>query len=179
MSILDHKSALDWIQLCNAPGYVAGFRECMPHSGIARRLREVVGQVGLDVIALGPGDGKAKSVLSSSYSKNASVPTCASTCSMSASRCSVGRSKHAADTFGDDPNVFVCGIQGNFHQLPRYMQLHYTPARSHRRRVYVMLGATLGNIDNEPQFFQSAFAGRPPETCWSSMRDLCSPIPST
>jgi hypothetical protein len=42
------------------------------------------------------------------------------------------------------------------------MQLHYTPARSHRRRVYLMLGNTIGNIDHEPQFFQSAFAGAAP-----------------
>lgn len=41
---LDHKSALDWIQLCNTPSYVAAFRESMPHSAIAKRLREVVGR---------------------------------------------------------------------------------------------------------------------------------------
>ncbi len=27
-------------------------------------------------------------------------------------------------------------------------QLHYTPARSHRRRVYVLVGNTIGNIDH-------------------------------
>ena len=70
--------------------------------------------------------------------------------------------KHAADTFTDESGVFVCGIQGNFHQLPRYMQLHYTPARSHRRRVYVLVGNTIGNIEHEPQFFQNAFAGAAP-----------------
>ena len=67
--------------------------------------------------------------------------------------------RHAVDTFNDDPRIFVCGIQGNFHHLPRYLQLHYTPARSHRRRVYMMLGDTIGNLDNEPQFFQNAFSG--------------------
>lgn len=159
---LDHKSALDWIQLCNAPGYVAGFRECMPHSGIARRLREVVGQVGLDVIALGPGDGKSEVRLVQQLLEECERPNLRFYL-FDVSQPLLSRAfKHAADTFGDDPNVFVCGIQGNFHQLPRYMQLHYTPARSHRRRVYVMLGATLGNIDNEPQFFQSAFAGAAP-----------------
>lgn len=57
---MDHQSATDWIQLCNTPSYVAAFREHTPHSAIARRLREVVGQVGLDVIALRPGDGKSE-----------------------------------------------------------------------------------------------------------------------
>ena len=57
---LDHKSALDWIQLCNTPGYTAAFRDRMPHSAIARRIAELVGPVGLDLIALGPGDGQTE-----------------------------------------------------------------------------------------------------------------------
>lgn len=159
---LDHKSALDWIQLCNTPSYVAAFRESMPHSAIAKRLREVVGQVGLDVIALGPGDGKSEVRLVQQILEESDRPNLRFYL-FDVSQPLLSRAfKHAADTFGDDPGVFVCGIQGNFHQLPRYMQLHYTPARSHRRRVYVLLGATLGNIDNEPQFFQSAFAGAAP-----------------
>lgn len=159
---LDHKSALDWIQLCNTPSYVAAFRESMPHSAIARRIRELVGQVGLDVIALGPGDGKSEVRLVQQILEESDRPNLRFYL-FDVSQPLLSRAfKHAADTFGDDPGVFVCGIQGNFHQLPRYMQLHYTPARSHRRRVYVMLGATLGNIDNESQFFQNAFAGAAP-----------------
>ena len=57
---LDHKSALDWIQLCNTPSYVAAFRESMPQGAVAKRIRELVGQVRLDLIALGPGDGKSE-----------------------------------------------------------------------------------------------------------------------
>lgn len=159
---LDHKSALDWIQLCNTPSYVASFRDTMPNAAIAKQIREVVGQAGLDVIALGPGDGKSEvrlvqHILSESerpsirfYLLDASQPLLSTSF------------KHAVDTFNDDPGIFVCGIQGNFHHLPRYLQLHYTPARSHRRRVYLLLGNTLGNIDHEPQFFQNSFAGAAP-----------------
>ena len=39
------------------------------------------------------------------------------------------------------------------------MQLHYTPARSHRRRLYTLLVATLGNLDHEPQFIRHALSG--------------------
>ncbi len=159
---LDHKSALDWIQLCNTPSYIASFRESMPHRAVAKRIREVVGQVGLDVIALGPGDGKSEVRLVQQIQEESDRPNIRFYL-LDASQPLLSRAfKHAADTFGDDPAVFVCGIQGNFHHLPRYMQLHYTPARSHRRRIYIMLGNTIGNIDNEPYFFQNAFAGAAP-----------------
>lgn len=159
---LDHKSALDWIQLCNAPSYISAFRESMPHSAIAKRLREVVGQVGLDIIALGSGDGKSEVRLVQQIQEE-SERTNLRFYLFDVSQPLLSRAfKHAADTFSDDPNVFVCGIQGNFHHLPRYMQLHYTPARSHRRRIYVMLGNTIGNIEHEPQFFQNAFSGAAP-----------------
>lgn len=159
---LDHKSALDWIQLCNTPSYVAVYRDNMPHAAITAKLREVVGQAGMDVIALGPGDGKnevrlvqhVRSELEDSsirfYLLDASQPLLSTSF------------KYAMDTFDDDAGVFVCGIQGNFHHLPRYLQLHYSPARSHRRRIYLMLGNTIANLDNEPQFFQSAFVGAAP-----------------
>jgi transcriptional regulator with XRE-family HTH domain len=155
---LDHMGAIDWIALCNTPSYVAAFRKSMPHSALAKRLREVVGQVGLDLIALGPGDGKSEvrfvqQVLEESDRPNIRFYL------LDVSQPLLSRAfKHAADTFGDDPRVFVCAIQGNFHHLPRYMQLQYKPTQSHRRRVYTMLGGTIGNLDNEPQFFQNAFA---------------------
>jgi hypothetical protein len=134
----------------------------MPHGAIAKRLRELVGQVGLDLIALGPGDGKSEVRLVQNILEESERPNIRFYL-VDASQPLLSRAfKHAADTVGDDPGVFVCGIQGNFHQLPRYMQLHYTPTRSHRRRIYVMLGATIGNLDNEPQFFQSAFCGAAP-----------------
>ena len=134
----------------------------MPHGAIAKRIREVVGPVGLDLIALGPGDGKSEVRLVQQIQEESDRPNIRFYL-LDASQPLLSRAfKHAADTFGDDPAVFVCGIQGNFHHLPRYMQLHYTPARSHRRRIYIMLGNTIGNIDHEPQFFQNAFAGAAP-----------------
>ncbi len=159
---LDHKSALDWIQLCNTPSYIAMCRESFPHRSVAKRLREVIGQVGLDLIALGPGDGKSEVLLVQNILQESHQPNIRFYL-FDASQPLLSRAfKHAADTFTDESGVFVCGLQGNFHQLPRYMQIHYTPARSHRRRVYVLLGNTIGNIEHEPQFFQNAFAGAAP-----------------
>ena len=159
---LDHKSALDWISLCNTPSYIASFRESMPHEANAKRIHEVVGNVVLDQIALGPGDGKSEVQLVKQIRQHCDEPNIRFYL-LDASQPLLSRAfKHAADAFDDDAGVFVCGIQGNFHHLPRYMQLHYTPARSHRRRIYMLLGNTIGNIEHEPYFFQNAFAGAAP-----------------
>lgn len=159
---LDHKSALDWIQLSNSPSYVAMARESFPHHEAAKRLHDLVGAAGLDLIALGPGDGKSEVRLVQHILGECERPNIRFYL-LDASQPLLSRAfKHAVDTFNDEPGIFVCGIQGNFHHLPRYLQLHYTPARSHRRRVYMLLGNTIANIDHEPHFFQNSFTGAAP-----------------
>ena len=159
---LDHQSALDWIHLCNEPKYLQSWRDSFPHEDAAARIREVLGQASLDVIALGPGDGRTevqlvRSLLAESDRANIRFYL------LDASQPLLSRAfRHASDSFDDRPGIFVCGIQGNFHHLPRYMQLHYTPARSHRRRIYTLIGFTIGNLDHEPQFFRHALSGAVP-----------------
>ena len=159
---LDHKSALDWIAVCNAPGYVASYRDGLPGPPVAKRLREVLGPVGLDLIALGPGDGKNELALVQQLIRVWAEPNIRFYL-LDISQPLLSRAfKHAVDTFIDHSGIFVCGIQGSFHHLPRYAQLHYAPARSHRRRIYTMLGNTVANLDHEPLFFQNAFSGAAP-----------------
>lgn len=192
---MDHKSAFDWISLCNSPGYTANFRDILPLGPAARAVRELLGQVGLDIIALGPGDGKNEVRMVQHLLESSEEPSIRFYL-VDASQPLLSRAfKHAVDTFDDQPGTFVCAIQGNFHHLARYTQLHYTPARSHRRRIYTMFGGTLGNLDNESQFFRSALvAAAPgdllmldisfafaspdnPAQVWSSDPTLARPIP--
>jgi transcriptional regulator with XRE-family HTH domain len=159
---LDHKSASDWVAIFNGSGHVSALREATPYAPVAKCLREIAGKVGLDVIALGSGDGKGEVRLVQRildvfeepsirfYLVDASQPLLNSAF------------QHAINTFDDHMGVFVCGLQANFHHLSRYAQLHYTPARSHRRRVYTLLGGTMGNLEHEPQFFRTALAGAAP-----------------
>ena len=159
---LDHKSALDWIQLCNTPSYVSRFRESFPFRTASRKIREVLGPVGLDLIALGPGDGKCEVRLAQHLLEEYDKPNIRFYL-LDISQPLLSRAfRHAVDTFSDESGLVVCGIQGNFHHLPRYAQLHYTPARSHRRRLYTLLGNTVANLDHEPMFFQTAFTGAAP-----------------
>ena len=158
---LDHKSALDWIALCNS-GYVSAAREATPLAAATQRIRELTGAVGLDLIALGPGDGKTEVRLVQRLLEHYQQPSIRFYL-VDASQPLLGRAfRHAMDTLDEQPGLFVCAIQGNFHHLARYTQLHYSPARSHRRRIYTLLGGTIGNLENEPQFFRHAMVAAAP-----------------
>lgn len=158
---MDHKSALDWIALCNA-GHVAAWREATPLAPAAKQLRELTGPVGLDVVALGPGDGKTEVRLVQRLLEHYDNPSIRLYL-VDASQPLLSRGfKHAMDTLDDQRGLFVCAIQGDFHHLTRYTQLHYTPARSHRRRIYTLLGGTMGNLENEPAFFRHSLVAAAP-----------------
>ena len=134
---MDHKSALDWIAVCNSPGYTAICRDGFPVQEAAKTIREVLGPVGLDVIALGPGDGKSEvrlvQRLVSGY---------------------------------EEPNIRFYLLDISQPLLSRAFKhaayLSLPLVRSHRRRLYTMLGNTVANLDHEPQFFQTAFTGAAP-----------------
>lgn len=167
-SYLDHKSALNWYGLSNQSRYAAVFRANMPLDIMAKRVLESTGSAGLDVIALGAGDGKQEVRLTQhlidriEQAKRLRRPDVRLyLLDISQPLLSVAY-KYAADTIGHRPGAFVCAIQGNFHHLPQYTQLHYTPERAHRRRVICMLGNTIGNLDNEHRFFTHSLLGFAP-----------------
>ncbi len=134
---------------------------------MARRVLEHSGHARLDVMALGSGDGKQETRLVEHlldwaeeshrvsdlrlYLVDVSQPL------LSAAY------QHAAQMVGRGRGVLVQAIQGNFHQWPRYTQLHHTAERGHRRRLISMLGFTIGNLDNEAHFFQHTLVGLAPD----------------
>ncbi|MFO0572730.1 MAG: L-histidine N(alpha)-methyltransferase [Polyangia bacterium] len=159
---LDHQSASDWIALSNEPDYVARFRDRMPLDAVAQRVHQAIGGAGLDVVALGPGDGRSEVRLVQHLLSTSADPSIRLYL-LDASQPLLGSAfRHAMDTLADQRGVFVCAIQGSFHHLPRYLQLNYMPQSSHRRRLYTLLGGTLGNLESEPQFFQNGLAGSAP-----------------
>jgi len=66
--------------------------------------------------------------------------------------------RHAAEVLADHGGA-VFAIQGNFHHLPRYGQLLYSPRRAHRRRIITMLGHTFSNLENELRFMRNSLCG--------------------
>ena len=161
---LDHQSASKWHALITQSRYASMFRANMPLDAAAKQVLQSTQGAGLDVIALGSGDGKQEVRLvqlllaHSARGERESTPDLRLYL-LDISQPLLGAAyKHAANTLGDKRGVFICAVQGNFHHLPRYTQLHYTPERSHRRRLICMLGLTVGNLDNEVTFFRHSLS---------------------
>lgn len=157
---LDPQSALDWCNIAGDPRYMMSYRNPMPLEQIAEKVIESVGRVPIDLIALGPGDGAQETRLAQAlvglqgeanlrfYLMDISQPLLSKA------------HRYAKDRLDDIRGVTVIGMQGNFHFLPLYEQIFYSPSK--RRRVFTLLGYTLQNLDNEPQFFRDALQGAAP-----------------
>jgi transcriptional regulator with XRE-family HTH domain len=156
---LDHQSAAAYMAMCQQSAVAAGLRASTPLAEAARRIVAASGADGLNIIALGAGDATLEVRLVQHLIEDAHAPNielCLLDISQPLLSCAY---KHAADTLTGIPNVHVWGMQCNFHHLPLYTQLYYTPVGRQRRRVFCMLGGTLANLDNEPRFFQHSLLG--------------------
>ena len=157
----DHASATAWCAFAEQGVYRAA-RSLMPLSQVSEKIVEVVGQLGLDVIGLGCGDGQDEVRLCEHllsihrndnlrlYLLDISQPLC------------TGAYRHAAEVLGNRPSVSVYAIQGNFHNLQRYTPLLHSPERAHRRRVLCMFGNTFANLQNEIMFVRNSLVGFSP-----------------
>lgn len=151
---LDHQSAFDWWRLANDPQYLTTYRHPMPLEAAAERAIEALGPGSVDLIALGPGDGQQETRLAQALiSHQAERDLRVYLLDISQPLLSKAH-RHAKDCLDNVRGVTVVGMFGNFHYLPLYEQIFYSPAK--RRRIFSMLGATLNNLDDEPTFFRDA-----------------------
>jgi hypothetical protein len=156
---LDHESSSDWVNLCNSPDYVAKYRLAFPHREAAQCVARHVGKAGLDLVMLGPGDGKTE-VLFTQHLLAETLDSFVSMHFLDASQPLLNRAYgHAMEVLGREPRVFISAIQGSFFQLSRYRMLNASRHQPHRRRVYTIFGNTIANLDNEASFFQKSFSG--------------------
>lgn len=173
---IDHMSAANWCSIADQEDYVAA-QAGKPLDRCAAQLMRSVNEDGVDLIALGCGDGKNEVRLVQHmlervehadlrlYLLDISQPLLSSAY------------KHAADTLADRRGVAMFAIQGNFHDLPRYTQLLYTPQRAHRRRVVCMFGYTFGNLQNEPLFVRNSLASfAPGDMLLLDVGLVCAPV---
>ena len=153
---LDHQSAADWCEHANDARYVATYRAAMPLEEVAEEIVKLEGNRPIDLIALGPGDGNCETRLAQAlvetlpedkrdlryYLLDISLPL------LSKSH------RTAKDKLDSVRGVVVMAMQGNFHFLPYFEQIFYSPAV--RRRLFTMLGFTFGNLDNEEWFLRES-----------------------
>jgi transcriptional regulator with XRE-family HTH domain len=157
---LDHQSALDWCKIANDPSYLAEYRQPLPLEHIAGLALEVIGQGPIDVAALGPGDGQQETrFVQALVSRQLERDLRFHLLDISQPLLSKAH-RHAKDCLDTVRGVTVVGMFGNFHFLPLYEQIFYSPAK--RRRIFTLLGATMNNLDDEARFFRDSLrcAGR-------------------
>lgn len=167
-SYLDHCSSSDWYHLSNMGQYAATFRANMPLDQAARRILDCTGRSGLDLLALGAGDGKqevrlTRHLLDRMGRRDPEQEAGTRLYLLDISQPLLGEAyKHAAETLGRRPGLYLCAILGDFHHLPQYSQFLQVPERDHRRRIVVMVGNTIGNLDDERRFFRHSLIGFAP-----------------
>lgn len=162
---IDPMSAATWYAISTEEGYDQSYRRTMPLETIVRRLTELVGRTGVDVIALGAGDAKQETRLAQLLASELSGASHRLyLVDISHALLTTGY-RYATDTLAQLSNVSTYAIHGNFLHLPRYTQLHYTAERAHRRRVLLMLGHTIANLDNEIRFVRHCLSGYGPGDC--------------
>ena len=152
---LDHYSAADYLALCQNSLAAATLRSCMPLSELAQRIVATSDRAPLQVIALGAGDGQQEACLVAHLMefRVPGVELCLLDISQPLLVCAY---RHAVDRLATLPNVQVWAIQGDFHHLPLYTELHSASVRRRSRRLIMMLGGTLAHLDHEPRFLRQS-----------------------
>ena len=157
---LEHRSAMAYLTMCQNPAFVSRFREAYPSKALATKIIAEAGQVPLKVIGLGPGDGHLEVRLIQHLLAKQNTPDIQFVLFDISHPLLTTAYQHTLEVFGPRSAVETVMVQGNFHDLARYPQVTATQPKSpaQQTRVYLMLGYTLANLDNEPRFFQHNFS---------------------
>ncbi len=148
MLYLDDQSAQDYLDLCGSDAFVARFRS-LPLGEVAEAIISRAGGCQLDVNALGPGDGRTEVALTAELANRSTEPLRLHLLDVSHPLLVIAYHR-AIDVLGQ--RVQVQTLHGDFHHMWRYPVLLPRPGSPVRKRVYVMLGGTLANLDNEVSF---------------------------
>jgi len=153
---LDHQSATDFIALSGGARYAGRYRNQMPLEKVVDSIRHQTGDSGIDVIALGVGDGQQEIHIVQLLADAEDSPDLKFTLLDISQPLLSAAYRNAAEAFDRRRGVAVFAMQGNFYNLPRFTQLHYRSAFSRRRRVLTMLGLTMCNLQDETAFFKQS-----------------------
>ena len=150
---LDHRSAIAYIAESQNPAFIARFREALPSKKLAHRIVAEAGQVPFKVVALGPGDGHLEVRFVQHLLGKLEAPEISLVLLDISNPLLTSAHKHAKECLGD--RVETSMVQGNFHDLAKYPQATMLDqSRSgQQKRIYLMMGGTLANLDHEPRFF--------------------------
>ncbi len=114
----------------------------------------------LEVIILGPGDGKQEIRLLQKLKEGIPKLKQLYVCLVEISQELLAHAeRNIVNAFKDEEDVFLLSVAGDFLHLPHYHDLFFKAPRNQRKRLIVMLGATFSNLDAELHFVRDSLAG--------------------
>lgn len=151
---LEHRSAIAYIAESQNPAYVARSRESYPSKKLAAKVVAEAGQIPFKVVALGPGDGHLEVRFVQHLLGRLQTPEISLVLLDISNPLLTSAHKHAKEILGD--RVETSMVQGNFHDLSSYPQATKLDPKvaGSQRRIYLLMGNTLANLDSEPRFFK-------------------------
>ena len=155
---LDPKSAADWYALSNSEEYITAWRSKLPLDHIAERILKASKGVGLDVDGLGCGDGKTETALMQRLADLMPSPPDLQLYLLDISHVLLSEAYRTALDSLAPRRIPVFAVHGNFNDVSKNPLLYMHPTSIRRMRVFLMMGATLGSIHDEPWFFRDLAA---------------------
>lgn len=155
---LDHHSAHAFLRTLHAPTEAARHRDGFPLAAVAEGLLAVAAPP-LHLVALGPGDGALEVALVQALLR-AGTPPDVELCLLELSQPLLSVAyQRAAGVFGTggEGGAYAFAVQGSFHALPAY-PLYHRLVGERRRRVFLLLGLTLGSLDDERRLLGDGLA---------------------
>lgn len=147
---LDDVSAGDYLAIAGAPAFQERFR-ALPLAELGAAIAAPLGGAPLDLVALGPGDGRSEVELAKEILKAApGIDMKVSLLDISHTLLTMAYARARAEL---PAQVSVEALHGDFRHIVRYSVLHRAAALR-RRRCYVLLGGTLANVDSEVLFIR-------------------------
>jgi transcriptional regulator with XRE-family HTH domain len=154
---LDAQSAADYLRWMGATP-----DRPQPQRGIVDAVLGQIPQPSVDVIALGPGDGEQETRLVQRLLAAQPAFTLRYHLLDTSQPLLTLAYRRATAALGHLGNVAITGLLGSFYDLPIYQHLFLSPKMRPATRLLLMLGGTLGNIDNEIRFFRHSLSRASP-----------------
>lgn len=149
---LDHHSALSYVSCAQSHGTMNSLKVNFPNTDAVRAILEGSQLDRFAVVALGSGEGLIEIRFTQSLALEMEHPDI-ELCLLDISQPLLNTAyRNAIDTLGGMRGVHIWGLCGNFHHLSAYEQFQYQSPMQRRHRIYLALGATFGNLDNERRF---------------------------
>lgn len=147
---IDSRSAMDYLELCNSAPLYQAFRRATPFDRLAAVCVKLLNGARAVVInGLGSGDGTAESAFVRELA--ALHPARMRLQLLDISHTLLSVAHRVAEEMLSPYGVEIVSLHANFHDLARYPVLH--GERGGDPRVYLLLGATMANVENEVRFF--------------------------